>query len=190
MFLKLLEKFLKSPYVVWGRSNSGQMFSATIDPKKISGYYYNDVKLSASLPSDDAATVNMLSVLKQLDVLSTRSIRDVAQQTLHDLVPQSLDDEMAQIIAEKALNDPQLLQAISLYFAQQIDPTISQYMAAQNQQRQPPGNPAMGQREVTMPAATIASQTPGMPGGNTNPSLEQRLQEMVANANGAGSPMQ
>jgi hypothetical protein len=188
MYLRMLEKFLRAPYQVWGRDKSGGLFDTTIDPDAIGGYYQNDVKLSASLPSDDASTVNMLASLNQLGILSVRSVRDVAQQSLHDLVPQSLDDETAQIIAEKALSNPELIAAISMYYAQQIDPVIAKYME-QQKQPQPPGNPAMGDKEVTMPSTTVASQTPGMPGGNTEPTMQQRLQEMIGNANGAGSPM-
>ena len=37
----------------------------------------------------------------------------------------------------------------------------------------------MGEKEMTMPAGTLPSQTPGMPGGNTEPNMQQRLGEMM-----------
>jgi hypothetical protein len=46
-----------------------------------------------------------------------------------------------------------------------------------------------GEREMTMPARTLPSQTPGMPGGNTQPNMQQRLQEMIGVA-GQPTPLE
>jgi hypothetical protein len=182
IILRLLERFLKGNRNLWSRSTGGVEQEVEINPETIGGYYENRVKLSASLPTDDASTVNSLLALLQGGVLSAPTVRDVAQQTLHDLVPQSLVDEQKLVLADKVMQNPQFIMALAMQVAQEIDPVLGQYMqqaAAQNPQAGgPPGNPAMGDRELTLPAGTMASQTPGMPGGNTRPTMEQRIQEM------------
>jgi len=169
--LKLLERKLTKPLYLWGRGPTGEGIDVMIDPDKISGYYRNEVKLSASLPTDDANTVNMLASLVQLQIISRQTARDVAQQTLHDLVPQSLIDEEERILAEMIWNDPGMIQSLAQAAAQKLQ------LAYLPKGENPRGG--YGEKEVTMPAPTLPSQTPGMPGGNTQPSMTQRLQEMA-----------
>ena len=174
--LKLYEKKLTKPIYLWGKAPSGAGIDVMLDPKKIGGYYRNEVKLSASLPTDDAGTVNMLLALTQGQIISQRVARDVAQQSLHDLVPQSLVDEEVTILAEKILQDPGMVQALAQAAAKKVNlPYLPQ-----------PENPkgGYGDKEITMPGSTLASQTPGMPGGNTQPSIAQRLGEMRQQAGG------
>ena len=169
--LKLFERKLGEPLYLWGSNRQGIGVDVMVDPAKIGGYYRNEVKLSASLPTDDASTVNMLATLVQLRIMSRQTARDVAQQTLHDMVPQSLIDEEERILAEMIWNDPGMIQAMAKTAAEGVSlPYLSK-----------PENPrgGVGEKEVAMPAGTVASQTPGMPGGNTEPNMQQRLAEMT-----------
>jgi len=177
--LRLLEKFGRGERYMWGRNAKGENVDTMIDPQKIGGYYRNEVKLSASLPTDDASTVNMLATMIQLGVVSRQTARDVAQQTLHELVPQSLPDEQKRVLAEMILTNEQMVQQLAMQVAQQVFGGILPGMGQEN----PRGG--FGEREMTMPARTLPSQTPGMPGGNTQPNMQQRLQEMIG---AAGQP--
>ncbi len=173
--LKLLEaKMPSKPSYMWGGSLNGENVDVMIDKTRIGGYYRNEVKLSASLPTDDANTVNMLATLVQLNVLSRQTARDVAQQTLHDLVPQSLIDEEQRIVSEMVYGNPGFVESLAMELAERIN------LPYMRKQENPRGG--RGEREVTMPSNTIPSQTPGMPGGNTQPDMGQRLQEMVEQA--------
>ncbi len=174
--LKLLEKKLSSPIYMWGEGATGDTFDVMIDPEKIAGYYRNEVKLSASLPTDDANTVNMLATMTQLGILSKSTTRDVAQRTLHDLVPQSLTDEEQRILAEQIWSDQGLIQSLAQAAAQKIN---LPYLKVQENPRG-----GYGEKEVTMPAGTLASQQGAMPGGNTQPNVMQRLQELSQGAPG------
>lgn len=174
--LMLLERKLTKPLYLWGRNSQGVGVDVMIDPNKIGKYYRNEVKLSASLPTDDANTVNMLATLVQLHILSRQTARDVAQQTLHDMVPQSLIDEETRVVAEMIWNDPGMIQALAKAAAEGVNlPYLPK-----------PENPRGGQGEaaVSMPARTYPSQAPQMPGGNTEPNTQQTIQEMLQTAPG------
>ena len=173
--LRLLEKFLRKPIYLWGEDTQGEGVDVMLDPKRIGGYYRNEVKLSASLPTDDANTVNMIATLVQLQVLSRQTARDVMQQTLHELVPQSLPDEQELILAELMLQDQNTVQALAQAVAQKV---FGGFLPGFGQEQESPRG-GYGEREATMPARTIPSQVPGMPGGNTAPSMQQRLEEMM-----------
>jgi len=178
--LRLIEKYVREPMYLWGVGSLGDAMEVMVDPEIIGGYYRNRVKLSASLPSDDAATVNMILSLLQGKIISADTARDVAQQTLHDLLPQSLTDEAKKVIAESILAEPTFTMALAQQAAQEagIPFPINDLMAGRNGGT-PPGNPEYGDREITMPAQTLASQTPGTPGGNTAPNMQQRVGEMM-----------
>ena len=172
--LRLLEKKGGKDMYLWGSNAAGQAVDVMIDPDAIAGYYRNEVKLSASLPTDDAGTVNMLATLLQLDVLSRQTTRDVAQQTLHDLLPQSLIDEEKRVLAEKIYQNPEMINTLAMAAAQGINLPYLQEEAEAETPEQP-----MGVQEETMPGMTLPSQIPGMPGGNTQPDARQRIEEMM-----------
>lgn len=181
--LKLIEKKATKPLYLWGSNQAGQSVDVELNPDRIAGYYRNSVKLSASLPTDDAATVNMLATLKQLDVFSTQTTRDVAQQTLHDMVPQSLIDEEKRVLAEKIYMNPEFVNTLAMAAAQGI---MLPYLQEGQGEEQGEGLPTLptGEEELTLPSQALAAQTPGMPGGNTQPSLEQRMNEMMLQSPG------
>lgn len=179
--LKLLEEKLVNPVYLWGRDEAGEMFDTMIDPDEVQGYYRNDVKLSASLPTDDAGTVNMLATLVQLDIISTKTARDVAQQTLHEIVPQSLVDEEKMILAEKIFENPGMIESLVMQLANEINLPYLQENAQEKGGREG-GTGQQGERAVQQPAQSVASQRPGMPGGNVSPSAGQRLQELMGQA--------
>jgi hypothetical protein len=171
--LRLFEKKLFKTIRLWGIMANSKQFDVEFTGKDVGGYYRNSVKLSASLPSDDAATVNMLVSLITSGVLSAKTSRDVAQQTLHELVPQSLIDEEQNILIEKALADPGIVQSIAMELAKQNNLV---YLQA-NQPENPMGG--YGEKVPGMPAQTLASQTPGYPTGNTKPDAAMQLQELM-----------
>jgi hypothetical protein len=188
--LKLLEKKVTKPMYIYGESREGGQINVTFDPAIVDGYYRNSVKLSASLPTDDAGVVNMLATLVQLKIIDVTTARDVAQQTMHDLVPQSLIDEEMKILASMALQDPTLIQSLAMEIAKKVN---LPYLQPQ------PENPqgGYGDKAVQMGAGTLPSQIPNMPGGNTQPGMQQRVGEMMAGQPGASqapggspSPMQ
>lgn len=176
--LRLLEKFLRKPRYLWGENVKGEGIDVMADPEQIGGYYRNEVKLSASLPTDDANTVNMIAVLVQLGVISRQTARDVMQQTLHELVPQSLPEEQELVLAEKVLENEAIIQQLAMQTAQKVFGGI--FPGFGGQQENPRGG--YGPREATLPGQTLAAQAPGMPGGNVQPGVQQRLQEMMEQA--------
>ncbi len=179
--LTLYEKYLTRPVELWGHNPDGRPMGVEIDPKKICGRYKNDVKLSASLPTDDANTVNMVVALVQVKLISRQTGLDVLQQMLHDMLPQSVTDENQRVLAESILDNPQLLQGLAQRAAEEGGlPWPLETPRGES------GNPAMGEKEVTLPAQTLAAQSPGMPGGNTSPTVGQRMQELQAGAAAAG----
>ena len=179
--LRLLEDKLGStPLYAWGVDQRNQDVEVEIDPDNINGYYRNAVRLSASLPTDDASTVNMLAVLKQLNILSAQTIRDIAQQLLHELVPQSLPDEEKRVRAEKILDDPEFSRMLALAAAAEVlGPEVMKALGMGGAGGQESGRGGFGERQARTPASTLPSQTPGMPGGNTQPGVRQRRQEML-----------
>lgn len=176
--LRLLEKFLGKPRYLWGENMKGESVDIMVDPEQIGGYYRNSVKLSASLPTDDANTVNMIAVLVQLGILSRQTARDVMQQTLHELVPQSLPEEQEVILAEMILQNEQIIQQLAMQAAQKVFGGVLPGFGGQEEN--PRGG--FGAEEVTLPGQTLPAQTPGMPGGNTQPGIRQRLAEMLERA--------
>lgn len=171
--LRLLEKKATKPLYLWGRGVNGAAIDVMMDPEQIGGYYRNEVKLSASLPTDDANTVNMLATLVQLKVLSRQTARDVAQQTLHDMVPQSLVDEEVKVLAEMIWQDPGLVQGLAKAAA---DKAMLPYLPT-------PENPkgGYGDASVGMPGGTQPNRggPSGLPAGNTQPSTQQQIREMM-----------
>jgi hypothetical protein len=179
--LLLLEKKLSEPRYAWGRNEMGEGVDVMIDPEQIAGYYRNEVQLSASLPTDDASTMNILAMMVQLDIISAQTARDVAQRTLHEILPQSLTEEEERVVAEKILQNEAVLQALAQATAGDIVPVM------QNLQKQQGENPrgGRGERAVRPPAQTMPSQVPTMPGGNTQPSNLQRQQDLMRERAGA-----
>lgn len=183
--LMLYEKYLNKPAELWGHSPDGVPVGIVVDPRGIRGRYKNDVKLSASLPTDDANTVNMVVAMVQVKLISRQTGLDVLQQMLHDMLPQSVTDESQRVLAESILDNPQIVQGLAQRAAEEGGlpwPTETP--------KGEPGNPEMGEKEITMPGQTLAAQSPGMPGGNTRPSVGQRMQELQAGAAAAGETVQ
>lgn len=185
--LQLIENKSSSELYLWGKNSAGEMFDAMIDPDRIGGYYRNDVKLSASLPTDDAGTVNMLATLVQLEAISKKTARDVAQQTLHEIVPQSLVDEEKMILAEKIFQNPDMVTSLIAQLAEEIN---LPYLREDENTRggREGGTGPQGEKAVRQSGQTLAAQAPGMPGGNTQPNMQQRIQEMREQASPGGQP--
>ena len=178
--LHLLEhKLGGTSLYAWGVDQRNQDIEVEIDSTQINGYYRNAVRLSASLPTDDASTVNMLAVLKQLNILSAQTIRDIAQQLLHELVPQSLPDEEKRVRAEKILDDPEMSRMLALAAAAEVlGPEVMQALGMGTGVPES-GRGGFGERQTRTPASTLPSQMPGLPGGNVSPGIGQRREEMM-----------
>lgn len=166
--LRLLETKLRSARYMWGFDNRGRGIDVMMDPKKIKGYYRNEVKLSASLPTDDANIVSMLASMVQLGIISTQTARDVMQQVLHQLLPPSLPDEQKRVLSEKILNDPEMIRQLALKAAKE---TLGELIGLEPEgdgqaQTNPMGG--RGPSAIQLPAGARASQLPGMPGGNVD----------------------
>ena len=182
--LRLVEKFVTSPVYLWGKDLNGQPIEAALDGGTIKGYYRNSVKLSASLPADEPGIVAMLANMVQMDILSRQTARDVAQQMLSGLVGQSISDETMNILAEKIMDDPALLQNMAMMAAQEAGiPIVPQLPTPQ----QPGGN-----EMANMPPGVLASQSnPTMP-TQADASAAERLKTLMRQRQGqqGGRPME
>jgi len=175
--LRLYEIFLRKSLYLWGKGIGGKSLDIEISGDEIKGYYRNEVKLSASLPTDDANTVNMVVAMVQQKLISRQTALDILQQMLHDLLPQSVQDEAKRVIAEAILDNPMIIQGLAMQAAKQGGLPISL--------EAPEGENARGgygEREVTMPPGTLPPQLGALAGGNTQPSMEQRMAEIQTSA--------
>ena len=192
LFLRAIEEYLTSPMYMWGRTPQGDSIEAVLDPADIQGYYRNRVKLTASLPTDETAVTAMLTALKQIGVLSGRTVRNIIQQVLRDLTTQSLKDEEDQILIETLMSMPEIQMALAQDAAQSAGIQLPQ----QGQQQGPGGAQApmqgaipgfgggamapqgmpwkmQGRQTPTTPdmMRRLARQTPGAAGGRPTESL-------------------
>lgn len=183
LFLRTTENYVNAPVYLWGRDSMGQAIDIALDPAGIGGYYRNQVKLTASLPTDEAATTAMLTALNQIGVLSSRTVRDIIQQTLRDMSSQSLENEEDQILIEKLLAMPEMQMALAQDAAQEAGITLPQQ-----------GGPGSGQGQGPMQGAI-----PGMPGqamapqqmpwrmqGRSTPTIPDNIRRLAQQSMGAG----
>lgn len=187
IILRSLENYVSKPIAVWGMRGD-QMMEVVIDPKRIGGFYLSHVKLSTSLPSDEPAIVSMLATLVQLQILSRQTSRDVMQQSLGDIVPQSMLDEEDRVLVENfVLQNPTLFQAVAALAAKKAGVPIQEGMAAlqalMNAQQSPRPQPreslpVMGAESGLSPqTATNAVQT-------TRPDALELIQRMLMQQRG------
>jgi len=168
--LRIIENRVTKPVFLWGSDPDGKPIEISIDPAIVNGYYRNRVKLSSSLPTDEPATVSMLAALKQMNIISERTFRDVIQQVLRDLSPQSLDDEEQQILIENLVKMPPVQMALMQEAAQQAEldilPFIQSMFSGKGQgQGSQPGLPGMGSQGGASPFGALQ----GMSGSMQNP---------------------
>ena len=138
--LKIIENRIEEPVYLWGNDQNGRPIEVFLNPEIVNGYYRNRVRLSASLPTDEPATVAMLSSLRQLEIISKRTMRDIVQQTLRDLSPQSLEMEEDQIQIENLLSMPEIQQGL-MYEAASEAGILDRIKAAQELLAQQKGGP-------------------------------------------------
>ncbi|MBM3149161.1 MAG: hypothetical protein FJZ88_03910 [Chloroflexi bacterium] len=159
----------------------------SLDPTIIGGYYRNQVKLSASLPTDEAATTAMLTALRQTNVLSSRTVRDVIQQTLRDLVSQSLEDEEDQILIETLLSMPEIQLALAQDVAREAGVRLPEQMQGGGAEAPMQGAiPGFGGGEMAPQQTPWSMQGRGTP---TGPDMIRRLAQLSAEGAG-GRPTQ
>lgn len=186
LFLQILENRQDEPIYLWGRDAEGRNVELVLDPGDIEGYYRNHVRLSASLPTDEPSTVAMLSSLAQLGVISKRTYRDIVQQTLRDLSPQSLDQEENQILIEQLLQQEAFQQALMLEAAKESElallPMIEQMLGGQNQQGSQPALPGMGSESGLSPFNPLQA---GQEGSAQNPRAPDLVRRMASNMAGS-----
>ena len=183
-FLRLIEQFVPTKRYIRGKLPDGTPIETYLDGSVVNGYYYNQVTLSASIPSEAPSIVTMLLAAEGQKVLSKRTVRQVMQQVLNDITPQNLGDEEEQIIMEFMLTNPEFLTGLAMQVAQRYG----------IQMPTPPGGAAESEPGLTqpggaalsgMPAGVVAPQTRKFAPKNTEPSRRQH-QQRVMQASGLG----
>ena len=183
LFLRIIESYVSSPVYLWGRDAAGEPIDAALDPALINGYYRNQVKLTASLPTDEAAVTAMLTALKQIGVLSSRTVRDIIQQTLRDLTSQSLEGEEDQILIETLLAMPEMQMALAQDAAREAGVQLPQMQQQGQQQGGPPMQgaiPGLGGNEGMAP-----QQMPWQMQGQAQPTTSDAVRRLARQSEGA-----
>jgi len=184
LFLRAIEQYLTEPMYMWGRTPQGDSVEAVLDPADINGYYRNRVKLTASLPTDETAVTAMLTALKQIDVLSARTVRNIIQQVLRDLTTQSLEDEEDQILVEKLLSMPEIQMALARDAAQ----SAGIQLPIQEGQQQGPGG-AQAPMQGAIPGfgggEMAPQQMPWRMQGRQTPTTPDTIRRLARQAGGA-----
>jgi len=187
IILRTVENYVARPVYLWGRSSIGAPIEVSLDPAIIGGYYRNQVKLSASLPTDEAATTAMLTALRQTNVLSSRTVRDVIQQTLRDLVSQSLENEEDQILIETLLSMPEIQLALAQDVAREAGVRLPEQMMGGGAEAPMQGAiPGFGGGEMAPQQTPWSMQGRGTP---TGPDMIRRLAQLSAEGAG-GRPIE
>lgn len=189
--LRIVENRISNPVYMWGNDMSGEPIEVSLDPEVIRGYYRNRVKLSASLPTDEPAMISILSTLLQQQVISKRTTRDIAQQVLRDMSPQSLEMEEDMIQIENLLAMPHIQMGLMLEAAEEagmmdVVQQAQQMMGAQQgqgQQGSGPGFPGLGSETGLSPFNPLSQRQ----GSADTPRLSDSLSTLakrVADAQG------
>jgi len=177
IILRTIENYVAEPIYLWGRDSEGQTIDIALDPTIINGYYRTNVKLTASLPTDETAVTAMVTALRQTDVLSSRTARDIIQQTLRDLTTQSLEDEENQILIEKLLALPQFQVALAMDAAREAG--VELFMEAGPGRGNIPGSPMQGAIPGMPPGAVPPQQFPWRVSGRAEPTPAEALTRLI-----------
>lgn len=156
LILSLTEKWAPAEgWCVHGQDVKGQVFEMRLAPDQIAGYRRNRVKLSASLPKDEAGEVMSMAQLVGQKLISRETFLDNYQQMKH-LSSQSPQDELKRIVRDAMLFEGPMAQKL----AEIVLADYSEDLAAVLQPQPPPqlgGGPA-------------GPGGPGVPGGPPMPS--------------------
>jgi hypothetical protein len=166
LILGLTEEYAPTEgWYVWGPDKKGAAAEAQLRPAEINGYHRNRVKLTASLPKDEAGEIMSRSNLVDKGQLSIRSFLDYLQQTTQ-MASQSPEDEMKQILIGKLLLGGKLTEKLQELVASDWDPMLAQLLAEQQAPQGQPGSPPGPPGPMAgMPPGVVAPQAmaAGMP---------------------------
>ena len=141
LMLALTEEYAPADgWTVYGRDARAGDFETRLRPDEIGGYRRNRVKLSASLPKDEAGLVMGIAALVRDRLMSRRTAIDQIQQVKR-LPGQSPEDEMRQILVESIILEEQEPRKA---LAQQVLAEFSSEMAALVQPPPAPPSPGPG----------------------------------------------
>jgi len=175
LILRLTEQYAPvDGWTVYGE-RSGAAFETRLPPAEIRGYYRNGVKLSASLPKDEAGEVMQLSQLVDRGHLSLETMLDRVQQ-MKGLEIQSPMDEIQRILLGRIITESATTQQLAKLILARFSPE----MAAAMEQEAPVGGP-QGESALRQAQGTGGGPMQGMPPGVVPP---QATPEMV----GQGGP--
>lgn len=188
VILHMVEHRMRTPVYVWGVNAKKKDIEVVIDPALVAGYYRNRVRLSASLPTDEPATVAMLASLKQMNIISDQTFRNIVQQTLRDLSPQSLDAEEIQILIETVAKLPPVQMAMMLEAARAADldvlPLLEKMLGGQQGgQGSQPSLPGMGSQAGLSPTNPLQQQG----GSVSNPRSADIIKNLASQVGVAGA---
>ena len=170
---------------VWGLDEATGAFETRLRPDDIGGYTRNLVKLSASLPKDEAGELMTMAKLVNDKLLSRESFLDRMQQTMR-MTTQSPWDELKRILRDAMLFNPELVDKIAPLllsdYGGELGAIVDEWAAQQAQPQQPPGGPGGPGGPPGMPPGGMPpGGPPGMPPGPPQP--------QAAMAGGSGQPM-
>jgi hypothetical protein len=154
LVLSLTEEWAPADgWCVYGQDSKGQVFELQLAPEEIAGYRRNRVKLSASLPKDEAGEVMSMAQLVGQKLLSRETFLDNYQQVKH-LASQSPQDELKRIVRDMMLFEGPMAQKLAELVLADYDESL----AAVLQPSPPPSGPG-------------GPTGPGGPGGPGGPSM-------------------
>ena len=112
MILGLTDFYATEGWEIWGQTDRGEQFELAVTSDDIKGYYRNSVKLSASLPRDSMAQIQVLAGLASQGLISNETFLDQFQQ-IFGLASQSVQDEMKRILRDKLLMSSPLTEKLA-----------------------------------------------------------------------------
>ena len=180
LVLALTEEFAPTDgWEVWG-TQRGTAFEAPLKPAEIGGYRRNVVKLSASLPKDEAGEVMSMASLVQQDLLSRESFLDHMQQVKR-LASQSPEDEVKRILRDKLLFGGKTAERLAELVLSEFDPALARVLLEPTDEGRPQAPPG------GMPPGGMPPMGPQGPMGGMPPGVVAPTPQMVG-AGGAGGP--
>lgn len=111
MAARTVEKVLGYPIAIRDVDNPSERGGRTIiSPSDIDGYYYNEVKMLSELPETTDIRKMLGTRLHQAGIIS----HETCLMEYHDKTREEAREEIARVIAEKALENPTIQQAVAM----------------------------------------------------------------------------
>lgn len=111
MAARIVEKVLGYPIVIRDVDNPGKVSGRkTISPDDVDGYYYNEVEMLSELPEQTDMRKMLGANLHRSGIISHQT----CLSEYHDMGREEAAEEIARVIAEKALENPTIQQAVAM----------------------------------------------------------------------------